>query len=168
MVTPEFGSKRIDTVISIIGKMLNLIVYADFIQRFSPQSSHTSEQDRLLAVLMPPLELIFIAGYAFRDDLRLIPEIMHGAGKGMVRACKGSAKHAGGHNHSMEAESDTEENVDDVLQEVRHSDGEKENETEPCLSNGYINPDGKPIYDDGDRKIGRLTSQHGADGDSLA
>ena len=94
MVTPEFGSKRIDTGMSIIGKMLSLIVYADFIQRFSPQSPHTSEQDRLLAVIMPPLALIFIAGYAFRDDLRLIPEIMHGAGEGMVRACKGSAKHA--------------------------------------------------------------------------
>lgn len=93
MVTPEFGSKRIDTGMSLIGKMLSLLVYVEFIQRFSPQSPHTSEQDRLLSLIMPPLALIFIAGYAFRDDWQLIPKVGRSAGKGMVHACKGSAKH---------------------------------------------------------------------------
>ena len=164
MVTPEFGSKRIDTGMSIIGKMLSLIVYADFIQRFSPQSPHTSEQDRLLAVIMPPLALIFIAGYAFRDDLRLIPEIMHGAGEGMVRACKGSAKHATGNNHPTHAENDQVVDMQGALNDV--SDIEEEKEL--YLSNGLTNPDGTPVVEKKGRdKHARVTSQHDEDGDSL-
>ena len=164
MVTPEFGSKRIDTGMSIIGKMLSLIVYADFIQRFSPQSPHTSEQDRLLAVIMPPLALIFIAGYAFRDDLRLIPEIMHGAGEGMVRACKGSAKHASGHDHSTQAENDQVVDMQGALNDVSDSEEEKE----LYLSNGLTNPDGTPVVEKKGRdKHARVTSQHDEDGDSL-
>ena len=164
MVTPEFGSKRIDTGMSIIGKMLSLIVYADFIQRFSPQSPHTSEQDRVLAVIMPPLALIFIAGYAFRDDLRLIPEIMHGAGEGMVRACKGSAKHATGNNHPTHAENDQVVDMQGALNDVSDSEEEKE----PYLPNGLTSPDGTPVVEKKGRdKHARVTSQHDEDGDSL-
>jgi len=64
MVTPEFGSKRIDTGMAFIGKMLSLILYVGIIQRFSPQSPHTNELDRQLSLILPPLMLIFIAGYA--------------------------------------------------------------------------------------------------------
>lgn len=164
MVTPEFGSKRIDTGMSIIGKMLSLIVYADFIQRFSPQSPHTSEKDRLLAVIMPPLALIFIAGYAFRDDLRLIPEIMHGAGEGMVRACKGSAKHARGNDHSTQAENDQVMDMQGALNDISDSEEEKE----PYLSDGLTNPDGTPVVEEKrGNKHARFTSQHDEDGDSL-
>ena len=79
MVTPEFGSKRIDMGMSIIGKMLSLILYTGIIQRFSPQSPHTNELDRQLSLILPPLMLIFIAGYAHRDDLRIIPQTNHGS-----------------------------------------------------------------------------------------
>ena len=91
---------------SILGKVLSLIIYADFIQRFSPQSSHASEQDRLFAVILPPLSLIFIAGFAFRDDLRLIPQTTYGGGKGIVRALKHSAKHSVNDDTSQNTEND--------------------------------------------------------------
>jgi hypothetical protein len=164
MVTPEFGSKRIDTGMSIIGKMLSLIVYADFIQRFSPQSPHTSEQDRLLSVIMPPLALIFIAGYAFRDDLRIIPQTTYGAGKGIVRACKGSAKHARGNDHSTQADNDQVVDMEGALNNV--SDSEEENE--PYLSNGLTNPDGTPVEEnDSPSSKAHKKSPHDAEDDSI-
>jgi hypothetical protein len=106
MVTPEFGSKRIDMGMSIIGKMLSLILYTGIIQKFSPQIPQTSEHDQMLSLILPPLTLMFIAGFAFRDDLQIIPRTTFRAGKGIVRACKGSAKHAHGHDHSTQTEND--------------------------------------------------------------
>jgi hypothetical protein len=162
MVTPEFGSKRIDTAMSILGKMLSLIVYADFIQRFSPQSPHTSEQDRLLAVIMPPLMLIFIAGFAHRDDLRIFPQTVYGAGKGIVRACKGSAKHARGNDQVVDMQG--------ALNDVSKSESteEKDHENEPYLSNGLTNPDGTPMEKNGSpSRKAHMKSQHDSDDDSI-
>ena len=164
MVTPEFGSKRIDTGMALVGKMLSLIVYAEFIQRFSPQSPHTSEKDRLLSVIMPPLVLIFIVGYAHRDDMRLAPQAIYGMGKGIVRACKGSAKHARGNDHSTQAENDQVMDMQGALNDI--SDGEEEKE--PYLSDGLTNPDGTPVVEEKrGNKHARFTSQHDEDGDSI-
>jgi len=170
MVTPEFGSKRIDTGMSIIGKMLSLIVYADFIQRFSPQSPHTSEQDRLLSVIMPPLVLIFIAGYAHRDDQRLIPELIYRAGKGIVRTCKGSAKHAHGNDHPTQADNDQVVNMEGALKDVSKSESteEKDDENEPYLSNGLTNPDGTPVEEKGSPSSkAHKKPPHDSEGDSI-
>jgi hypothetical protein len=126
MVTPEFGSKRIDMGMSIIGKMLSLIVYTGIIQKFSPQIPQTSEHDQTLSLILPPLLLIFIAGFAHRDDLRLIPQTFYGAGKGIVRACKGSAKHASGHDHSTQAENDHVIDMQGTLNDYSENDSAEE------------------------------------------
>lgn len=141
MVTPEFGGKRIDMGMSIIGKMLSLIAYTGIIQKFSPQIPQTSEQDQMLSLILPPLLLIFIAGFAHRDDLRLIPQTMYGATKGMVRACKRSAKHVSENVHSTQAENDNVVDMKGALQDVRVSEEEKE----PNLSSRLTNPDGTPV-----------------------
>lgn len=169
MVTPEFGSKRIDTGMSIIGKMLSLIIYADFIQRFSPQKPHTSEQDRLLSVIMPPLALIFIAGYAFRDDLQIIPQTIYRAGKGIVRTCKGSDKHAHGNDHSTHAENDHVVNMEGALNgdNENASAEEKDDENETYLSNGLTNPDGTPVKQDNKNESAPVRSKHDSDDDSI-
>jgi hypothetical protein len=164
MVTPEFGGKRIDMGMSIIGKMLSLIVYAGIIQKFSPQIPQTSEHDQMLSLILPPLLLIFIAGFAHRDDSRLIPQTMYGATKGMVRACKGSAKHARGHDHSTQAENDHVVDMKGALQDVRVSEEEKE----PYLSSGLTNPDGTPEKEKGSpRSKAYMKSQHDSDDDSI-
>ncbi len=162
MVTPEFGSKRIDMGMSIIGKMLSLILYTGIIQRFSPQSPHTNELDRQLSLILPPLMLIFIAGYAHRDDLRIIPQTIYGAGKGIVRACKGSAKHAHGHDHSTQTENDHVVNMEGALS----NDSDSEDEKEPYLSNGLTNPDGTPV-EEGKKGSTHVRSQHDSDDDSI-
>ena len=164
MVTPEFGSKRIDMGMSIIGKMLSLILYTGIIQRFSPQSPHTNELDRQLSLILPPLMLIFIAGYAHRDDLRIIPQTIYGAGKGIVRACKGSAKHAHGHDHSTQTENDHVVNMEGALS----NDSDSEEEKEPYLSNGLTNPDGTPMEEKGSPSSkAHMKSQHDSDDDSI-
>ena len=164
MVTPEFGSKRIDMGMSIIGKMLSLILYTGIIQRFSPQSPHTNELDRQLSLILPPLMLIFIAGYAHRDDLRIIPQTIYGAGKGIVRACKGSAKHAHGHDHSTQTENDHVVNMEGALS----NDSDSEDEKEPYLSNGLTNPDGTPMEEKGSPSSkAHMKSQHDSDDDSI-
>ena len=170
MVTPEFGGKRIDMGMSIIGKMLSLIAYAGIIQKFSPQIPQTSEQDQMLSLILPPILLIFIAGFAHRDDLRLIPQTMYGAGKGIVRACKGSAKHASGHDHSTQAKNDHVVNMQGTLNDGSESDGaeEKHRENEPYLSDGLTNPDGTPMEEKGSPSSkAYVKSQHDSDDDSL-
>jgi|GEM_PF-2466031 len=162
MVTPEFGSKRIDTGMAFIGKMLSLILYVGIIQRFSPQSPHTNELDRQLSLILPPLMLIFIAGYAHRDDLRIIPQTIYCAGKGIVRACKVSAKHAHGHDHSTQTENDHVVNMEGALS----NDSDSEDEKELYLSNGLTNPDGTPL-EEGKKGSTHVRSQHDSDDDSI-
>jgi hypothetical protein len=170
MVTPEFGSKRIDMGMSIIGKMLSLIVYTGIIQKFSPQIPQTSEHDQTLSLILPPLLLIFIAGFAHRDDLRLIPQTFYGAGKGIVRACKGSAKHASGHDHSTQAENDHVIDMQGTLNDYSENDSaeEKDDDNEPYLSNGLTNPDGTPVEEKGSPSSkAHMKSQHDSDDDSI-
>jgi hypothetical protein len=170
MVTPEFGGKRIDMGMSIIGKMLSLIVYAGIIQKFSPQIPQTSEHDQMLSLILPPLLLIFIAGFAHRDDLRLIPQTTYGATKGIVRAFKGSAKHPSGHDHSTPAENDHVVNMQGTLNDGSESDSaeEKDDENEPYLSNGLTNPDETPMEEKGSPSSkAHMKSQHDSDDDSV-
>lgn len=164
MVTPEFGSKRADTMVSMIGKMLSLLVYVGLTVHFSTKNSNNNEQEKLLEQILLPFALIFIAGYAFRDDLQLIPELIYGAGKGIVRGCKGSAKHVSGNDHSTQAKNDHVVNMQGTLNDVSDSEEEKE----PYLSNGLTNPDGTPVVEEkGGDKHARFTSQYDEDGDSL-
>ena len=167
MVTPEFGGKRIDMGMSIIGKMLSLILYVGILQKFSPQSPHTSEKDRLLSLILPPFMLIFIAGFAHRDDQRLIPQTIYGAGKGIVRACKGSAKHARGNDHSTHAENDHVVNMQGTFNDDTEnaSAEEKDDKNELYLSNGLTNPDGTPLEEG--NKNAYVRSKHDSDDDSI-
>jgi len=164
MVTPEFGSKRIDTTMSIMGKMLSLIVYVGILQKFSPQSPHTSELDRNLSLILPPLLLIFFVGFAHRDDFRLIPQTIYGAGKGIVRACKPSARDA------SEDEKFSEEVNDEVVdvQGALNKDSGREESNEPYLSNGLTNPDGTPMQEKGSPSSkAHMKSKHDSDDDSV-
>lgn len=148
MVTPEFGGKRIDMVMSITGKILSLLVYSYIIQRFVPQNPNNSDQEKLLGQILIPLTLIFIGGFAFRDDLRIIPQTIYGAGKGIVRAFKSSGRRSNEHDDSPKAENDTVVNMEGAVEDEQSDEAENE----PYLSNGNTHPDGTPIYND-DKKI---------------
>jgi hypothetical protein len=139
MVTPEFGSKRVDTIITMVGKMLSLLPYVGFL---------LANLEKPLGQILIPLALIFIAGYAFRDDLRLIPELIYGAGKGIVRALKPSTR------DTREDEKFSEEVNDKVVdvQGAFNEDSGSEESNEPYLSNGHTNPDGTPAEDKGNNK----------------
>ena len=142
--------------------MLSLIVYAGIIQKFSPQIPQNSEQDKMLSLFFPPLVLIFIAGYAFRDDLRLIPQTMYGTTKGIVRAFKGCSKQVSGNDHPVQAENDQVVSMEGTLNDVSDDEGKKE----PYLSNGLTNPDGTPL-EEGKKESAYIKSQHDADDDSI-
>ena len=118
----------------------------------------------MLSLILPPLTLIFIAGFAFRDDLQIIPRTTFRAGKGIVRACKGSAKHAHGHDHSTQTENDHVVNMEGALS----NDSDSEDEKEPYLSNGLTNPDGTPMEEKGSPSSkAHMKSQHDSDDDSI-
>jgi hypothetical protein len=99
-------------------------------------------------LILPPLLLIFFGGFAHRDDLRLIPQTIYGAGKGIVRACKHSARETSNDENSSEDGNDEVVNVEGVLNNT--SDSEETNE--PYLSNGNTNPDRTPAEDKGNNK----------------
>ncbi len=86
VISPEFGGKRLDLFLSMMGKFASLLVYAYFLSAFNPRKAN-SDSERLQDVLLIPMSLIVI-GYALRDDCRLVAHVPYGAVKGMVRACK--------------------------------------------------------------------------------
>ncbi len=86
VISPEFGGKRLDLFLSMMGKFTSLLVYAHFLSAFNPRKAN-SDSERLQDVLLIPMSLIVI-GYALRDDCRLVAQVPYGAVKGVVRACK--------------------------------------------------------------------------------
>ena len=108
-------------------------------------------------------ELALLKGQIEVENARF-RRLIYGAGKGIVRACKGSAKHATGNNHPTHAENDQVVDMQGALNDVSDSEEEKE----LYLSNGLTNPDGTPVVEKKGRdKHARVTSQHDEDGDSL-
>jgi hypothetical protein len=93
MITPEFGGKRLEMFMSMLGKFLTLLTYAYFVSRFNVRAS-TEEQDKMMGLIMIPLSLIFIGGYALRDDARIVGQVPYGLFKGAGRACKRFASEA--------------------------------------------------------------------------
>jgi hypothetical protein len=160
MVTPEFGSRRVDSIITMIGKMLSLLPYVGFL---------LANLEKPLGQILIPLALIFIAGYAFRDDLRVIPELIYGAGKGIVRALKPSARDTHKDEKFSEEVNDEVVDVQGALGSINGSEEGKE----AYLSNGNNNPDGTPNYNDTNRvsskKLGerRLPNDHETNSDNV-
>jgi hypothetical protein len=93
MITPEFGGKRLEMFMSMLGKFLTLLTYAYFVSRFNVRTS-PEEQDKMIGLIMIPLSLIFIGGYALRDDARIVGQVPYGLFKGAGRACKRTASGA--------------------------------------------------------------------------
>jgi len=90
MITPEFGGKRLELFMSMLGKFLTLLSFAYVSSRFVVRTSE-EEQDKIMGLILIPLSLIILGGYAFRDDARLVGQLPYGAVKGAFRACKGQA-----------------------------------------------------------------------------
>ncbi|MFM8464685.1 MAG: hypothetical protein ACKOA0_11425, partial [Burkholderiaceae bacterium] len=88
MISPEFGGKRLELTMSMLGKFLTLLTYAYFASSFNVRTSK-EEEDKIIGLIMIPLSLIFIGGYALRDDARMVGQVPYGFAKGAVRACKG-------------------------------------------------------------------------------
>ena len=88
MISPEFGGKRLELTMSMLGKFLTLLTYAYFASSFNVRTSQ-EEEDKIIGLIMIPLSLIFIGGYAIRDDARMVGQVPYGIAKGAVRACKG-------------------------------------------------------------------------------
>ncbi len=87
-ITPEFAGRRLDTALSMLGKLLSLLVYAGMVSEFNSRQA-AGEDDRLTRIVLLPLYLIVIGGYVWRDDLRLVGHLPYGIFKGCVRACTG-------------------------------------------------------------------------------
>lgn len=87
MITPEFGGKRLELFMSMLGKFLTLLYFAYVSSRFVVRTTE-DEQDKIMGLVLIPLSLIVLGGYAFRDDARLVGQLPYGAVKGAFRACK--------------------------------------------------------------------------------
>lgn len=88
MISPEFGSKRIDMGLSILGKTLSLLTYAGLASRFG-MNSDASTDEKTQGLYALPLALIY-AGYMWRDEARLVGQIPLDFVKGCIRGCKGA------------------------------------------------------------------------------
>lgn len=87
MITPEFGGKRLELFMSMLGKFLTLLCFAYVSSRFVVRTTE-DEQEKIMGLILIPLSLIVLGGYAFRDDARLVGQLPYGAVKGTFRACK--------------------------------------------------------------------------------
>lgn len=87
-ITPEFAGRRLDTALSMFGKLLSLLVYAGMVSESNSRQG-VDDEDRLERIIMLPLYLIVLGGYMWRDDFRLVGHLPYGIFKGCVRACKG-------------------------------------------------------------------------------
>lgn len=87
MITPEFAGRRLDTALSMFGKFLSLLVYAGMVSEFNSRQD-ASESEKLTRIILLPLYLIVVAGYMWRDDMRLVGHLPYGIFKGCVRAFK--------------------------------------------------------------------------------
>lgn len=88
VITPEFGGKRTELLMSMLGKLVSLLLFAYFSSRYVVRTSK-DEQEKIMGLVFIPLSLIIIGGYALRDDARLVGHLPYGAVKGAFRACKG-------------------------------------------------------------------------------
>jgi len=89
MISPEFGSKRIDMGLSILGKTLSLMAYAGIASKFG-MNSDASADEKTKGLYALPLALIY-GGYMWRDEARLVGQIPMDFVKGCIRGCKGSS-----------------------------------------------------------------------------
>lgn len=92
MISPEFGGKRLDLILTMLGKFLSLLAYAYYLQNYDFRNAKT-DNERLTDVFLVPMSLI-VLGYALRDDCRLVGHLPYGAVKGSLRACKALRKEA--------------------------------------------------------------------------
>lgn len=86
-ITPEFAGRRLDTALSMFGKMLSLLVYAGMLSHYSSRQD-ADHDDKLAQIVMLPLYLIVLGGYMWRDDFRLVGHVPYGIIKGCFRACR--------------------------------------------------------------------------------
>ena len=108
VISPEFGGKRLELSLSMLGKFLTLLTYAYFVSNFNVRTSR-EEKDKITGLIMIPLSLIFIGGYALRDDARMVGQAPYGFAKGAFRACKG--KPADGDNGDNDIDENTSTTV---------------------------------------------------------
>ncbi len=87
VISPEFGGKRLETFLSLLGKLLSLFMYSYFLSLYDIRKAET-DQERLNAAVLVPMALIFI-GYIWRDDARLVGHLPYGAVKGLMRRFRG-------------------------------------------------------------------------------
>jgi hypothetical protein len=86
MITPEFGGKRLDLFLSMLGKFLSLLAYAYMLSSHDVRKA-TDEREKLEAVMLINFSLILM-GYVWRDDLRLVGQLPYGAVKGAIRGAR--------------------------------------------------------------------------------
>lgn len=84
MITPEFGGKRLELFLSMLGKFLSLLAYAYVLSNHDVRKAE-SEREKVEALVLIPISLI-VLGYIWRDDLRLVGHLPYGAVKGALRA----------------------------------------------------------------------------------
>ncbi len=88
LISPEFAGRRLDTALSMFGKLLSLLAYAYMVSEYSSRQG-ADRDDKLAQIIMLPLYLIVFGGYMWRDDFRLLGHVPYGLFKGCLRACRG-------------------------------------------------------------------------------
>ncbi len=88
MISPEFAGKRLDTALSMFGKLLSLLTYTYMVTKFSSRQG-ADHDEKLAQIILLPMYLIVLGGYVWRDDFRLVGHVPYGLFKGCLRAAKG-------------------------------------------------------------------------------
>ncbi len=86
MITPEFGGRRLDLFLSMLGKFVSLLAYAYVLSTHDLRKA-SSDREKLENIMLISFSLILM-GYVWRDDLRLVGQLPYGAIKGAMRGAR--------------------------------------------------------------------------------
>ena len=91
MISPEFGSKRLELFFNALGRGITLLTFCYVASRFNVRQSE-EEQDKIMGLILIPFCLIVFGGYMWKDDARVVGMAPYGLVKGAMRVCKGKSR----------------------------------------------------------------------------
>lgn len=129
MISPEFGSKRLELFFNALGRFITLLMFCYVASRFNVRQSE-EEQDKIMGLIMIPLCLIVVGGYMWKDDARAVGMVPYGLVKGAMRACKEKSPHDGDNGNDGQADASTATKMPQVV-----VDGKAESESGQTAKN---------------------------------
>lgn len=136
MISPEFGSKRLELFFNALGRGITLLAFCYVASRFNVRQSE-EEQDKIMGLILIPFCLIIVGGYMWKDDARVVGMAPYGLVKGAMRACKGKSRQEEGRGNDEQDDATTTTAMPQVVVDGdAESDSARESKNSPDKSPG--------------------------------